>query len=122
VAGAVHVRAESDTLGGDLPEGGQRKELIASGVGQDVALPAGKRVEPACGADDVDARSEVEVIGVAEYEVDAHLLQPLMRDGLDGSIGSDRHEERGFDRSVRQLDTRLPGLRAAVCCRDLEFQ
>ena len=67
------------------------------------------------------AGPQVEVIGVGQQDADAEVVREVaLREAFDRGLRADRHEDRGFDGSVRQYaagrrgrgceDTR-PGLR-----------
>jgi hypothetical protein len=57
-------------------------------------------VEPAAAGDGLLARTEVQVIGVAQDDARAGVDQMLLGDRLDGALSADGHEDRGLDRAV----------------------
>ncbi|KAG1434092.1 hypothetical protein G6F57_021751 [Rhizopus arrhizus] len=69
--GTVGRRGESDTLLGDLAAVGQREHLETTRIGQDRAIPAAETVQAAVVGDDVQARAQVQVEGVAEDDLGA---------------------------------------------------
>ena len=68
-----------------------------------------KPVQPAKGFDDLTARPQVQVIGIAENDLGAGLEEILRRQGLDRPQGSHRHENRGFDATVGGLKRSATG-------------
>src|SRR5437899_12061300 len=61
----------------------------------------------------IDARSEHQVVGVAEDDFRSELFQLLSGQCLDRGERTDRHEDRRLDRTVRGDD--LAAARGAVC-------
>jgi hypothetical protein len=53
--------------------------------------------------DEVGARSQHEMEGVAEDDLGAETLELLGRHRLDRTVGADRHEGRRLDRAVRRV-------------------
>ena len=51
------------------------------------------------------ARAEIEVISVAEDDFCAERFERILRDGFDGALRANGHEDRGFDGLVRQDET-----------------
>ena len=98
---AVQVRTEFDAMGLDFANGGQAEDLEPAAVGQDGRRPIDKAVEAAGGADDVQARADVEVVGVAENDLAAHLAQLARVNRLDAALGAHRHEYRRINHTVR---------------------
>ena len=87
-------------MGVDLANGGQAEDLKAAAVGQDRPRPIDKPVQPAGGADDVQARAEVEVITVAEDDLGAHLAQFARVHRLDAALRADGHEDGRIHHAV----------------------
>ena len=70
-------------------------------------------MQPAGGADDVEAGPDVEVISVAEDDLRAHLQQFARVERLDAGLGADRHEHGRIHDAVRggQFSEARPGVR-----------
>jgi hypothetical protein len=76
------VGAEVDAFVGDRAELRQREDLEAAAVRQDRLVPVHELVETAGGADDLTARTEVQVVGVAEEDLRARARRPVAARGL----------------------------------------
>ena len=89
LGGPVVDGAERDAVVVDREQRvAQREDLEAARVGQDRAVPAGERVQPAELLDHVLARAEVEVVGVAEDHVRAERAHLVGMERLDGAPSS----------------------------------
>ena len=85
----------------DLPQRGQGEHLEPAGVRQDGAVPVHELVEPPHLPDDMVARPQVQVVGVAELDLAAHLLQIMGGDAaLDGPLCAYVHEHRRLDHAA----------------------
>ena len=106
------MAGEGDALLLDLPQGGQGEDLEAAGVREDGAVPADEFMEASHLPHHLVARAQVEVIGVGELDLAAHLLQIVGADAaLDGPLGADIHEDGGLHRAaVGALELTPPGL------------
>src|SRR5690349_600880 len=76
----------------DLPPSRETEYLIAAAVGQDWMRPADEPVQPASSSDQLVARPQIQVIGVAENDLRASLFQVAMMRRLDAPLRADRHE------------------------------
>ena len=83
----------------------EAEDLEASGVGEDRPVPLHEPVEAAVRGDDLGARAEVQVIGVAEDDLRAELPQLARLDGLDRRLGADGHEAGRLDHPVGRHET-----------------
>ena len=119
MAGAVEVRAEADAFVGEFAQAGEGEDLESAGVGEQGAGPGDEAMESAEGADAFMAGAEIEVIGVAEDDLRAEVFEGLLRDGFDGALSSDGHEDGGFDGAVGQVDARAAGA-GGVCGKQIE--
>ncbi len=109
-----------DALLGDLAQIAEAEDLKSAGIGKDGAVPAHEAVQPAQAPDRLVARPQVEMVGIAEEELNAQFFQQMLRDSLDRALGADRHEDRRLDRSVRERQSRpAPGAARFV---DLKLQ
>jgi hypothetical protein len=70
-------------------------------------------------SDDLQARPQPQVKGVAEHDLRSARGHLVRRHGLDRAVGSDRHEGRGLDAAVRELERAAP--RPAVARRNREL-
>ncbi len=59
--------------------------------------------------DHIQSRAQPQVEGVAQHDVRADLAQLERRHRLHRAIGADRHEGRGFDRAVGELQGAATG-------------
>ena len=107
---AIDVRSKGDAALVDVPELGERHHLEAARVGQDRTWPADEAVEAAEPGDAFGTRTQHQVVGVAEDDVGAELLQLIEIDGLHRSGGADRHEGRGADPAARRVDDAEAGI------------
>ncbi|CDN43726.1 Uncharacterized protein BN871_DJ_00080 [Paenibacillus sp. P22] len=105
---AVEMGAEFDAFLGDLAHVAQREHLEAAAVRQNRAVPIHELVQAAGIADQVVARTEPQVIGVAENDMGVHFLELFRAHRLDGSLGADGHERRRLDDAVRGMDAAEP--------------
>src|SRR5919204_1183024 len=89
-------RPERDPI---LVDGGdrvtEREDLKAARVREDGAAPAHEAVKAAELLDHVDARTEVEVVGIAKEDRRPELLQSLGVEAFDARLRTHRHEGRG---------------------------
>src|SRR4051794_12427499 len=115
---SVDVRLELDAGLGHGPPIREAEHLVAAAVGEDRPPPAREPVEPAEPPNQRVARPQVEVIGVAEDDLRAGVLEVLVRQRLDGTLRAHRHERGRVDRTVRGLEAPAP--RCPVKVRDGE--
>ena len=115
VAGAVVGRPEGHAV--VVHVGPQGEDLVAAGVGQEMATPAGEAVETAEGGDRLGARTEHEVVGVGEHDLGAQPLEVHHRQGADHAAGADRHEAGRGESAPRRVDQ--PGAGRTVGGPDL---
>jgi len=94
------VRLERDTLVADVAQLRQTKGLESAAVGQDRAVPAHELVQAPEIADQVRARPQVEVVGVAQDDLRADFAELRGRERLHRALRADRHEDRRLDRPV----------------------
>ncbi len=102
MAAAVEVGAEADAFVGHLAELAERKDLKAAGIGEQGARPTDEAMQAAHAADGFVARTEIEVVCVAEDDLDAEGFEQILRDGFDGTGGAYGHENGGFNSLVGQ--------------------
>ena len=120
VGRAVEVRPEGYAIFGEFAQVAEREDLEAAGIGEHRAGPGHEPVQSAKFADLLVPRPEIKMIGVAEDDLRAEFLENILRNGLNGSDGADRHEDGSFHDAVREFHA--PGARESVLGFDLEFQ
>jgi|GEM_PF-4714734 len=96
VSRTIDVGLENHPLFLYLPQSRQTEHLKAPAVGEDVVIPVAETMEPSELPEYVNSRSQIQMVGVGKDEVVADLVHMLMIDTLYGSIGSHRHERRGY--------------------------
>ena len=84
-----------------LADGRQAEHLEPAAIGQDRPLPINEPVQPARGADDIEPGADVEVIGIAEDDLSAHLAQLARVNRLNASLRADGHKDRRIHDSMR---------------------
>ena len=68
------MRTEFHAVRFDFADFGEAENLEAAAVGENGLVPVHEFVQPAGGADDVEAGAQIEMIGVAENDLRAHLV------------------------------------------------
>jgi len=121
VTTAIQVRPEANALVAHLAQLAQAENLKAARVGQHGPRPTDEPMQPAHAPDGLVARPQVEMIGVAEDDFRAEAFEHILRHGFDRARSAHRHEDRRFDRSVRQIDLCTPPA-GFGCCKDVEFK
>ena len=112
---AVDVGLEVDPLLRDPPQGAQAEDLEPAAVGEDGPVPVHEPVKPPVLADQLVPRPQVEVVGVAQDDLGAGLLEPLRRHGLHGSLGPHGHEDGRAHLSVGGCHPPEAGPGVRVC-------
>ena len=102
VAAAVVGRREGRAVVVD--PGRQREDLVAARVGQHVPAPVREAVQPPERGHQVRSRAQHEVVGVAEDDLGAQVLQVGRRQRAHRSPGADRHEARRREAAPRRGD------------------
>src|SRR5579864_969435 len=97
----IQMRTKRHAVFGDFPEIAKAENLESAGVGQNCARPRHECVESAESANLLDSRPEIKVIGIAEQNFYAEILQYILRNGFHCGLGTDRHEHWGVDLTVR---------------------
>src|SRR2546428_11642289 len=112
---AVEVRAKMRALLVDCPPRREAEDLVAAAVGEDGLGPANERVKAAAARDQIVAGTQIEVIRVAEQNLDAEVLEVAMRDGLHRALRADGHERRRLDFAVRRRHHASSRAAVGVC-------
>src|SRR5574344_862255 len=106
---------------GHLAYVGQGEDLISSGVGEYGACPSLEAVQTACLVQDLGARTEVEMVGVAKDNLRLDIVlkvAPLY--ALHGAHCADGHEDGREDVAVVGMND--PGTRRRTSIRVLESE
>ena len=103
---------------GDGPARAQAEDLVAAAVGEHRPRPADEAVQAAAPGDELVAGPQVEVIGVAQDDFRAEVLEVPRREGLDRPARADRHERRRLHVAVGGPQHAAP--RRSVAVRHVE--
>jgi hypothetical protein len=98
---SIEVRAKRDAFFADLAQIVQAENLEAARIGEDGSIPRHEAVQPAHLANRLDSGTQIKMIGIAEQNLDAKLFQHILRNALDRTERSHRHEYGRLDFSVR---------------------
>jgi hypothetical protein len=109
------VRAELDAVLGHLSHLREAEHLVAAAVGENRVRPPDEAVQPARARDHIVARTQVQVVRVAENDLRAGVLEIAMRDRLDGAARAHGHEHRRLDDAVRRVQDAAARLPLCVC-------
>src|SRR5271157_1136892 len=115
------MRAETDAIVRDLAQSAEAKNLKSARVGEQRARPAHKPVQPAHAPDGLVAGTQVEMIGVAQYDLRAQRFEHVLRNGLDAPRRAHRHKDRSLHSAVRQMHPPPPPA-GLGCCAYLKFK
>ena len=108
---AVEVRGKGHALLGDLAQLCEAEHLKSAAVGEDGAVPAGKLVQTAHLCHQLVARTQMQMVGVAEHDLRTDVLQVMGRQAaLDGAGGGNILECGGLHRAVYGLELAPPGV------------
>ena len=95
------MRAERDTSLRHFAQIAEAEHLKAAGIGEDGAVPCHEPLYPSQLPYRLDARPEVEVVGVIEENLHAQLFELVLGDTLHRSERADRHEHRRLYLAMR---------------------
>ena len=59
-------------------------------------------MQPSSPRDQAVARAKIQMIRIAQQDLDAEALEIAVRDAFHGALSADRHERRRFDLAVRR--------------------
>ena len=105
-----------------FPDRGEREYLESAAVRKYRPVPRYELVQAAGSFQNVQSRSEVEVISVPEYDFCPYILfQIPVVYALDRTYGTHGHEDRSFYLSVVRGDDAASGIRSRVCRCLFEF-
>lgn len=94
---------------GDLAQFIQAENLKATGIGKDGARPGHEAVEATELADGCDSGPQIQVIGVAEQNLNAELFEDILGNGFDRCRGADGHKDGSFNFAVGRGQARRAG-------------
>ena len=97
---AIYVRTKLDAVGCDFANLRQTENLKPAAIRQHGVGPTDEFVESASLANDVYAWSNIEMIGIAENDLGAHLAKFARVEGLYAALSSHGHEHRRVHRSA----------------------
>ncbi len=118
---AIQVRTEDDAFFDDFADTGEAEDLKSAGIGEDGARPGHEAVQSAEGADELVTGAQVEVIGIAEEDLDVEILgEVALGEALDGGLGADGHEDGRADIAVRGMQ--YPGAGPGDGALGLDFE
>src|SRR6266481_971838 len=99
---AIEMRTKAHAFVGDFTQFGKAKDLIATGVREYGARPRHELVQAAKLADQLVARAQIKMIGVGEDDFRAKFFEGFLRQGFDGSLCANGHEEGRLDGAMRR--------------------
>ena len=86
---------------GEFAYAREREDLEPTAVGEYRSVPTVELVQSAGAFENVEPRPQIEVIGVAQYDLGFYVVaQLVLMHGFDAAYGSYGHEYRGLYRSV----------------------
>src|ERR1700722_8940188 len=97
------MRAKGNAFFGHFAQLVQAENLEAAGIGKDRPGQSHKTMQAPKLTHDFDSRTQVEVISVAEENLDAKLFENVLGHGFDSPSRAYRHEHRSFDLAVRRV-------------------
>ena len=118
--GPIEVRLEARAGLVDRAARRETEHLIAAAVGQDRTIPTDEPMQAATTRDEIVARAQVQMIGIAQDDLGADRLEIAVRDAFDGALRADGHERRRLDGAVRGRQHAAP--RGAVGVRHTETE
>src|SRR5436853_614634 len=96
------MRAKLYSFLADPPKLFHAEHLVAAGVGQDRAGPAHETMEPSRFFDHVPAGPKIEVIRIADNELNSQFLEVLGEHCFHSTLRPDRREDGRLDNTVRR--------------------
>src|SRR6476646_7365377 len=101
------MRAETYAFFFHLAQLAQAEDLEAAGIGEQRPLPAHEFVQAAQLAHQLVPRTQIQMIGIAQNDLRAQILQNVLRNSLHSPSRADRHKSRRFNQAVRGVDAGL---------------
>ena len=118
-ATVVVDRAKHDPVVRELHELLVAEDLEAAGVGEDRPVPLHELMKSAELADDVDAGTHGEVIGVGEHDMCPNLLERLREDALDRPLRAHGHEDRRGHVAMGGVEDARARMGGRILCDDV---
>ena len=103
------MRSEASAFRADFPKLGEGKDLIATGIRENVMGPCGEAMQSSCFFDDIRTGAQIEVVSVAKDKLYTHFVYVAVSYRFDGPICSYRHKSRGSNFTVREFEYPCPG-------------
>ncbi|MND81057.1 hypothetical protein D3C80_728430 [compost metagenome] len=100
----IDMALEGDALLVELAQAGQGHDLEAAAIRQDRTIPADQLVQATEARDAFSTGTQHQVIGIAEDDIGAGVLDLVEIHRLDRANGADRHEGGSTDRAARHGD------------------
>ena len=95
---------------------GEREDLESAAVGQYRPFPAHEAMQTASSLQDVDTGTQVEMIGVSQYDFCIDVVaQFVLMDGLDAAHSADGHEYWRWYITVVSMEYSGTGVGQSVC-------
>src|SRR5690349_2734733 len=114
------MRAKGNALFGDFAQIAEAEYLKSTGIGENRTIPGHKLLHAAEVSQPLDARAQVQVIGVIQQNLDTQLFQGVLRNAFDRAYSSHRHEDRGLHLAVGRKEASRSG--APISGLDLEAE
>src|ERR1051326_6212237 len=112
--------AELDAVFIELAQIAKAPDLESARVGEDGALPAHEPMQTAHLADGIDTGAEIQVISVAEQDLDPELVEHRLGNALHGALRPDGHEYWSLNGRVRKVQ--VAAARGTFTGNDFEAQ
>ena len=101
----VQMRVECHAFLGDIAKFRQAEHLKATAVRQNRTIPTGELVQAAHIGNQLVARSQMQMVGVAEHNLGADILEIERRQSaFDGCGRCDVHERRSLHRTMHGFE------------------
>ena len=97
----IEMGAKRDAVFGQPAQFAEAENLEAAGVGENRPVPRHKVVQAAQPANGLDPGTKVEMVSVAEENLDPEFFKKMLRNAFDRTHGTDGHEHRSFDLGMR---------------------
>ena len=109
------MAAEMGALFGEFSVRAEREYLKTAAVGENRSLPAVELVQAAGLFYDFHAGAQIQVVGVAEYNLGIDFVAQFVRmHAFDSAYGAYRHEDRRFNRAMVGFDKAGAGVAIAA--------
>jgi hypothetical protein len=105
-----------------LPLARERHHLETARIRQDGAIPADEAMKAARESQEIEARSQHQMVGIGENNPTVELLEEIKSHALDGAERADGHEGRRLDDPVAQAEPATPRRGSRVAGRDVEAE